>query len=217
MLQLKSFSVDHDRPMMPPCGFSPDYFHYAFGFLTPKYSHTSQTPWSVFQDGRFATILSASCCFRSRRSSNNAPQPPSCHYTRPNWHLRFWHVGSPCRRWYAYKPQLGSRGKYTQTNTGRKPFPFNDFRYYLTLFSKFFSSFVHTTCSLSVSRQYLAFDGIYHQLWAAVPSNSTLWKQTVRFWFLSHEWDSHPLWMPCSKGLEPRPKAGATSIDYNSY
>ena len=69
---------------------------------------------------------------------------------------------------------LGRRRKHIQTNTGRKPFPFNDFRYFLTLFSEFFSSFVHTTCSLSVSRQYLAFDGIYHQLRAAVPSNSTL-------------------------------------------
>ena len=49
-------------------------------------------------------------------------------------------------------------------NTDRKPFPFNDFRYSLTLFSKFFSSFPHGTCSLSVSRQYLALHGIYHQI-----------------------------------------------------
>ena len=54
------------------------------------------------------------------------------------------------------------------------PFPLSNFKYFLTLFSKFFSSFPHGTCSLSVSRRYLALDGIYHPLWAALPSNSTL-------------------------------------------
>ena len=43
-------------------------------------------------------------------------------------------------------------------------FPFSNFRYSLTLFSKFFASFPHGTCSLSVSHQYLALDGIYHPL-----------------------------------------------------
>jgi hypothetical protein len=45
---------------------------------------------------------------------------------------------------------------------GFKRFPFNNFTYCLTLFSKFFSSFPHGTCSLSVSRWYLALDEIYH-------------------------------------------------------
>jgi hypothetical protein len=27
------------------------YFHYAHGFIKPKYSHACWTPWSVFQDG----------------------------------------------------------------------------------------------------------------------------------------------------------------------
>ncbi|KAI9316993.1 hypothetical protein BX666DRAFT_2038958, partial [Dichotomocladium elegans] len=35
-----------------------------------------------------------------------------------------------------------------------------NFTYCLTLFSKFFSSFPHGTCSLSVSRLYLALDGM---------------------------------------------------------
>jgi hypothetical protein len=64
-----------------------------------------------------------------------------------------------------------------------KRFPFNNFTYCLTVFSKFFSSFPHGTCSLSVSRRYLALDEIYHPFWAAFPSNPTLgvhppfWKQ----------------------------------------
>ena len=52
-------------------------------------------------------------------------------------------------------------------------FPFSNFRHFLTLFSKFFSSFPHGTCSLSVSRMYLALREIYHALRAAIPSNPT--------------------------------------------
>ena len=66
-----------------------------------------------------------------------------------------------------------------QTITGFQRFPLNNFKYFLTLFSKFFSSFPHGTCSLSVSHQYLALDGIYHPLWAAIPSNSTRREQVV--------------------------------------
>ena len=60
--------------------------------------------------------------------------------------------------------------------TGFKRFPFNNFTYFLTLFSKFFSSFPHGTCSLSVSRHYLALDEIYHPFWAVFPNNPTLRK-----------------------------------------
>jgi hypothetical protein len=59
-------------------------------------------------------------------------------------------------------------------------FPFSNFKHFLTLFSKFFSSFPHGTCSLSVSRQYLALDEIYHPIRAAVPSNPTRRKRIVR-------------------------------------
>ena len=58
-------------------------------------------------------------------------------------------------------------------------FPFNNFKYYLTLFSKFFSSFPHGTCSLSVSCHYLALEGIYLPFSAAIPSNTTRWKIVV--------------------------------------
>ena len=57
-------------------------------------------------------------------------------------------------------------------------FPFSNFRYSLTLFSKFFASFPHGTCTLSVSHQYLALDGIYHPIRAAIPNNSTRWHLT---------------------------------------
>ena len=40
-------------------------------------------------------------------------------------------------------------------------FTLNGFTYYFTFFSKFFSSFPHGTCSLSVSSEYLALEGYY--------------------------------------------------------
>ena len=58
-------------------------------------------------------------------------------------------------------------------------FPFDGFTYFLTLFSKCFSSFPHGTCSLSVSCHYLALDGVYHPFWAAFPNNPTLRKRIM--------------------------------------
>ena len=67
-------------------------------------------------------------------------------------------------------------------NTASHRFHFSNFRYYFTLFSKCFSSFPHGTCSLSVSHQYLALDGIYHPLRAAIPNNSTRRKPKFTSW-----------------------------------
>ncbi|GJR72179.1 hypothetical protein Tco_0084544 [Tanacetum coccineum] len=52
-------------------------------------------------------------------------------------------------------------------------FPPDNFKHSLTLFSKSFSSFPRGTCLLSVSRQYLALDGIYRPIGAAFPNNPT--------------------------------------------
>ena len=71
------------------------------------------------------------------------------------------------------------------TNASSIRFPFNGFTYFLTLFSKFFSSFPHGTCSLSVSCPYLALDEIYHPFWAAFPNNPTLWKCNVYAWIFN--------------------------------
>jgi hypothetical protein len=71
------------------------------------------------------------------------------------------------------RPQA-AYSKYNPSKTGFQRFPLSNFKYFLTLFSKFFSSFPHGTCSLSVSRQYLALDETYHPFSAALPSNTTL-------------------------------------------
>ena len=69
----------------------------------------------------------------------------------------------------------------------------------LTLFSKFFSSFLRSTCSLSVSHQYLALEEVYLPIRAAVPNNPTLGliltprpRQLRGF---------HPLWRPVPRNL----------------
>ena len=52
-------------------------------------------------------------------------------------------------------------------------FPPSNFKHFLTLFSKSFSSFPRGTCSLSVSCQYLALEGIYLPLRTAFPNSPT--------------------------------------------
>ena len=59
-------------------------------------------------------------------------------------------------------------------HTAQKRLPSKQFQVLLTPSSGSFSSFPHGTCSLSVSRPYLALDGTYHPLRAAIPNNSTL-------------------------------------------
>ena len=65
-------------------------------------------------------------------------------------------------------------------STGSIRFPPNNFKHFLTLFSKFFASFPHGTCSLSVMSQYLALEGIYLPIQAAIPSNPTRQERIVR-------------------------------------
>ena len=82
------------------------------------------------------------------------------------------HTGLSSFPAHSRKPNL-LQPRVTAGNTASHRFLFSNFRYSFTLFSKFFASFPHGTCSLSVSHQYLALDGIYHPLRAAIPNNST--------------------------------------------
>ena len=82
------------------------------------------------------------------------------------------HTGPETSPAHTRKPNL-LRLQVTTGNTASHRFLFSNFRYSFTLFSKFFASFPHGTCSLSVYHQYLALDGIYHPLRAAIPNNST--------------------------------------------
>lgn len=71
--------------------------------------------------------------------------------------------------------RTGSRRSASDRGASPAPirFPPDNFKHSLTLFSKSFSSFPRGTCLLSVSRPYLALDGIYRPIWAAFPNNPT--------------------------------------------
>ncbi|XLT28643.1 hypothetical protein HN873_059935 [Arachis hypogaea] len=73
--------------------------------------------------------------------------------------------------------RLADQRRRSTSDRGASPapirFPPDNFKHSLTLFSKSFSSFPRGTCSLSVSRQYLALDGIYRPIRAAFPNNLT--------------------------------------------
>ena len=127
----------------------------------------------------------------SRREKQNhfVPQSPTRHSkpsTRPD-------------RTEQRRPQRPDRkrtGKYDTAGTGFVRFLFSKFRYSLTLFSKFFASFPHGTCALSVSHQYLAFDGIYHPLFCNPKQNYSL-NPTPK----ARHTGVSPSLLPCSKGL----------------
>ena len=79
---------------------------------------------------------------------------------------------------------------YTDSNR----FSFSNFKHFLTLFSKFFSSFPHGTCSLSVSRKYLALEGVYLPSLRFNPEKRDSSKAYCTRQTPDDERDSHPLW-----------------------
>ena len=133
------------------------YFHYAWGFATPILAHMLDSLVRVSRRGKENHFASVSPDQRNITPSSARKGPTSevtiCTDPNPGWPI-------PTHSAYA----ASSTGRMRRNNTGFLRFPFSNFRYSLTLFSKFFSSFPHGTCSLSVSHQYLALDGIYHPL-----------------------------------------------------
>ncbi|KAK8700821.1 hypothetical protein V6N13_019211 [Hibiscus sabdariffa] len=81
----------------------------------------------------------------------------------------------PCRSTPRADRRTGSRRSTSDRGASPAPirFPPDNFKHSLTLFSKSFSSFPRGTCSLSVSRPYLALDGIYRPIRVAFPNNPT--------------------------------------------
>ena len=91
---------------------------------------------------------------------------------------------NPCTTFTRQKTAL-----YTDSNR----FSFSNFKHFLTLFSKFFSSFPHGTCSLSVSRKYLALEGVYLPSLRFNPEKRDSSKAYCTRQTPDDERDSHPL------------------------
>ena len=84
----------------------------------------------------------------------------------------------------------------------------------LTLFSKFFSSFLRSTCSLSVSHKYLALEEVYLPFRAAFPNNPTRWNHSYSR--MMPTTGLSPSMTSCSKELMHYACLLNGSLDYNS-
>ena len=79
----------------------------------------------------------------------------------------------------SYPKDLNLTSKHPPTSHRYKPvlaphsLPPQQFQVLFTLVYEFFSPFLHSTCLLSVSHSYLAFDALYHRLCAVLPNNTT--------------------------------------------
>ena len=84
----------------------------------------------------------------------------------------------------------------------------------LTLFPKCFSSFLHSTCSLSVSHIYLALEEVYLPLGAAIQNNPTL-RRPAR-WAAAPRTGLSPSLAARSRALLRHRPLSMASLDYNS-
>ena len=84
----------------------------------------------------------------------------------------------------------------------------------LTLFPKCFSSFLHSTCSLSVSHIYLALEEVYLPLGAAIQNNPTL-RRPAR-WAAAPRTGLSPSLAARSRALLRHRPLSIASLDYNS-
>ena len=175
MLVLKPFTEDHGRSMVH----------------SDKRVPTSQVTcasWGCRPPARIHVRLLGPCFKTGRMEALS--QHRECAGPKP--HSAHFHPRSPCRHGRGDDPRVFpatvthvdqrsapsgrpvDRSAYDRSAPAASiRFPLNNFKHFLTLFSKFFSSFPRGTCSLSVSRQYLALDGIYHPIRAAFPNNPT--------------------------------------------
>ncbi|KAK8634750.1 hypothetical protein V6N13_022631 [Hibiscus sabdariffa] len=142
-------------------------------------SYLFKTPWSVFQDGPDGEPAGR----RPEHAGAEARRDGACWVPRSRrrrLHGRIEGPGlgrhhDPRRSTPRVDRWTGSRRSTSDRGASPAPirFPPDNFKHSLTLFSKSFSSFPRGTCSLSVSRPYLALDGIYRPIRAAFQNNPT--------------------------------------------
>ena len=129
-----------------------------------------------------------------------APTPRPARRLRSATKPNFVPPGRPMPARPQQTPASGCKQAILRPAVTSHAFPPNNFKHFLTLFSKFFSSFPHGTCSLSGSHQYLALDGIYHPLCAAFPNNTTRRRHFVQR-AARRRRGSHPLGRPLPGNL----------------
>lgn len=179
MLTLEPFSEDQGRSAVHPRGIPPISFLAPYGFTGPLTRTHVRLLGPCFKTGRMGSPQAdaGSAQVREARPEGARCQPRS---RRRRLHRLIEGPGlgrrrNPHRSAPRADRRTGSRRSASDRGASPAPirFPPDNFKHSLTLFSKSFSSFPRGTCLLSVSRPYLALDGIYRPIWAAFPNNPT--------------------------------------------
>lgn len=186
MLSLEPFSEDQGRSAVQPSrGIPPVSFLAPYGFTRPLTRTHVRLLGPCFKTGRMGC---------PQADAGSAQMPKHAGTARAAHHDRVDGVSagiSTARALAANPIRIGPRPesiggparRRSTSDRGASPapirFPPDNFKHSLTLFSKSFSSFPRGTCLLSVSRRYLALDGIYRPIGAAFPNNPTLRQRLV--------------------------------------
>lgn len=167
------------RRCNPRWGIPPVSFLAPYGFTSPLTRTHVRLLGPCFKTGRMGGPLA---------DAMGAQVPRHAVTARAAFHDRGDDVSTgmtTARAWAAASNRVGPRPesiggparRRSTSDRGASPapirFPPDNFKHSLTLFSKSFSSFPRGTCLLSVSRPYLALDGIYRPIGAAFPNNPT--------------------------------------------
>uniref|UniRef100_A0A2N9HGF0 Senescence-associated protein n=1 Tax=Fagus sylvatica TaxID=28930 RepID=A0A2N9HGF0_FAGSY len=160
-------------------GIPPISFLTPYGFTGPLTRTHVRLLGPCFKTGRMGSPQADA---RSTQMPRHAEEARAAHHDRDD------DVSAgmtTARAWAAVAIRVGPRPESiggpahhrSTSDRGASPapirFPPDNFKHSLTLFSKSFSSFPRGTCLLSVSRPYLALDGIYRPIGAAFPNNPT--------------------------------------------
>lgn len=122
-------------------------------------------PWAITEDPERSTYLLSGLSPLSRTDADSPMSKVHVHSTHSSalWGIHL-HVSNTAHQ---TNIELLTRCHWFHT------VPLEQLQVLFTFFSKFFSPFVHTTSSLSVSQEYLALDEIYHLFRVAIPNNPT--------------------------------------------
>ncbi|KAI3494191.1 hypothetical protein L1887_41409 [Cichorium endivia] len=178
MLTLEPFSEDQGRSAVHPArGIPPISFLAPCGFTHPLTRTHVRLLGPCFKTGRMGCPQAGAGSTQVYRRDGACCQPRSTrrHLHEPIDSSGFGHRTNPHRSTPRVDRRTGYRRSTSDRDASPAPirFPPDNFKHSLTLFSKSFSSFPRGTCLLSVSRRYLALDGIYRPIGAAFPNNPT--------------------------------------------
>ncbi|CAN4123473.1 unnamed protein product [Withania somnifera] len=156
----------------------------ALRVYSPVDSHTCRLLGPCFKTGRMGSPQAGVRSAQMPKHAGGARRLPQSRRRRSTGVSRARALAAPPIHAGPRPESIGGPARRRSTSDrGASPapirFPPDNFKHSLTLFSKSFSSFPRGTCSLSVSRPYLALDGIHRPIWAAFPNNPTRRRRLV--------------------------------------